>query len=164
MEAISLSELVCHIEDMTFIYFFLDVLHPEYIRTKVFFILYVLSRSRSLFSFLERSAVYDGLPDVSTWDFLGHFISPSCWDRNRSHRFMFTLWLLVPQLLWKILKEMEMPDHLTYFLRNLYAGQEATGRTGHGTTDWFQIGKGRSLGWKKYKLESRVPGEISIIS
>ena len=44
--------------------------------------------------------------------------------------------------LWKILKEMEMPDHLTYLLRNLYAGQEATVRTGHGTTDWFQIGKG----------------------
>ena len=44
--------------------------------------------------------------------------------------------------LWKILKEMGIPDHLTCFLRNLYEGQEATGRTGHGTTDWFQIGKG----------------------
>ena len=44
--------------------------------------------------------------------------------------------------LWKILKEMRMPDHLTCLLRNLYAGQEATVRTGHGTTDWFQIGKG----------------------
>ena len=44
--------------------------------------------------------------------------------------------------LWKILKEMGLPDHLTCFLRNLYACQEATGRTGHGTTDWFQIGKG----------------------
>ena len=43
--------------------------------------------------------------------------------------------------LWKILKEMEIPDHLTYLLRNLYTGQEATVRTGHGTTDWFQIGK-----------------------
>ena len=43
--------------------------------------------------------------------------------------------------LWKILKEMGIPDHLTYLLRNLYAGQEATVRTGHGTTDWFQIGK-----------------------
>ena len=42
---------------------------------------------------------------------------------------------------WKILKEMGIPDHLTCFLRNLYAGQEATVRTGHGTTDWFQIGK-----------------------
>src|SRR5574337_156000 len=44
--------------------------------------------------------------------------------------------------LWKILKEMAIPDHLTCLLRNLYAGQEATVRTGHGTTDWFQIGKG----------------------
>ena len=44
--------------------------------------------------------------------------------------------------LWKILKEMKIPDHLTCLLRNLYAGQEATVRTGHGTTDWFQIGKG----------------------
>ena len=44
--------------------------------------------------------------------------------------------------LWEILKEMGIPAHLTCLLRNLYAGQEATVRTGHGTTDWFQIGKG----------------------
>ena len=44
--------------------------------------------------------------------------------------------------LWKILKDMGIPDHLTCLLRNVYAGQEATVRTGHGTTDWFQIGKG----------------------
>ena len=44
--------------------------------------------------------------------------------------------------LWEILKEMGIPDHLTCLLRNLYAGQEATVRTGHGTADWFQIGKG----------------------
>ena len=44
--------------------------------------------------------------------------------------------------LWKILKDMGIPEHLTCLLRNLYAGQEATVRTGHGTTDWFQIGKG----------------------
>ena len=44
--------------------------------------------------------------------------------------------------LWKILKEMGIPDHLTCLLRNLYAGQEATVRTGHGTTEWFQIVKG----------------------
>ena len=43
--------------------------------------------------------------------------------------------------LWKILKEMGIPDHLICLLRNLYAGQEATVKTGHGTTDWFQIGK-----------------------
>ena len=86
--------------------------------------------------------------------------------------------------LWKILKEMEIPDHLTCLLRNLYTGQEATVRTGHGKTDWFQIGKGicqgyilssclfnlyaeyirETLGWKKHKLESRLPGEISITS
>ena len=84
--------------------------------------------------------------------------------------------------LWKIPKEMGIPDHLTCLVRNLYAGQEATVRTGHGTTDWFQIGKGvrqgciLSLclfnlyaeyimpGWMKHKLESRLPGEISIPS
>ena len=85
--------------------------------------------------------------------------------------------------LWKILQEMGIPDHLTYLLRNLYASQEATVRTGHGTTDWFQIGKGiqqgcilspyltymqstswEMLDWMKHKLESRLPGEISITS
>ena len=86
--------------------------------------------------------------------------------------------------LWKILKEMGIPDHLTCLLRNLYTGQEATVRTGHETTDWFQIGKEyvkaiychlayltsmqstsrEMLGWKKHKLESRLPGEISITS
>ena len=86
--------------------------------------------------------------------------------------------------LWKILKEMGIPDHLTYLLRNLCAGQEPTVRTGHGTTDWFQIKKGirqgcilspclfnlyaeyiiETLGWMKHKLESRLPGEITITS
>ena len=86
--------------------------------------------------------------------------------------------------LWKILKEMGIPDHLTCLFRNLCAGQEATVRTGHGTTDWFQIGKGvrqgyilspclfnlyaeyimRNMGWRKHKLESRLPREISITS
>ena len=47
---------------------------------------------------------------------------------------------------WKILKEMGIPDHLTCLLSNLHAGQEATVRTGHGTTDWFQIGKGVGQG------------------
>ena len=50
-----------------------------------------------------------------------------------------TVWITIN---WKILKEMGIPDHLTCLLRNLCAGQEATVRTGHGTTDWFQIGKG----------------------
>ena len=85
--------------------------------------------------------------------------------------------------LWKILKQMGIPDHLTCLLRNLYAGQEATVRTGHETTDWFQIGKGvhqgcilssclfnfyaeyimRNAGLEEHKLESRLPGEISIL-
>ena len=54
-----------------------------------------------------------------------------------------TVWITTN---WKILKEMGMPDHLTCLQRNLYAGQEATVRTGHGTTDWFQIGKGLCQG------------------
>ena len=86
--------------------------------------------------------------------------------------------------LWKILKEMGIPDHLTCLLRNLYAAQEATVRTGRGTTDWFQIGKGvhqgcilspclfnlyaecirRNAGLEEAQLESRMPGEISITS
>ena len=54
-----------------------------------------------------------------------------------------TVWITIN---WKFLREMGIPDHLTCFLRNLYAGQEATVRTGHGTTDWFQIGKGGHQG------------------
>ena len=54
-----------------------------------------------------------------------------------------TVWITTH---WKILKEIGIPDHLNCFLRNLYVGQEATVRTGHGTTDWFQIGKGMHLG------------------
>ena len=101
--------------------------------------------------------------------FIDHAKAFECVDHNK---------------LWKILKEMGIPDHLTCLLRNLYAGQEATVRTGHGTTDWFQIGKGvrqgcilspclfnlyaeyimRNAGWRKYKLETRLPGDISITS
>ena len=69
--------------------------------------------------------------------------------------------------LWKILKEIGTPDHLTCLLRNLYAGQEATVRTGHGTTDWCLFNfcaELETLAWKKHKLESRFPGEISITS
>ena len=51
----------------------------------------------------------------------------------------FAVWITIN---WKILKEMRIPNHLTCLLRNLYAGQEATVRMGHGTTDWFQIGNG----------------------
>ena len=90
-----------------------------------------------------------------------------------------TVWITINS---NILKEMGIPDHLTCLLRNLYAGQEATLRTEHGTTDWFQIGKWvcqgyilslclfnlyaeyimRNAGWMKSKLVSRLPGEISI--
>ena len=55
-----------------------------------------------------------------------------------------TVWITTN---WKILKEMGISDHLTCLLRNLYAGQEATVRTGHGMTDWFQIGKGVHQGY-----------------
>ena len=92
-----------------------------------------------------------------------------------------TVWITIN---WKILKEMGIPDHLTCLLRNLYVSQEATVRTGHGTTDWFQIGKGvqqgcvlspclfnfyseyimRNAGLMKHKLESRLLGDISITS
>ena len=82
--------------------------------------------------------------------------------------------------LWKTLQEMGIPDDLTCLLQNLYAGQEATVRTRHGTKDWFKIGKEfvkaiycqpaylismqstsyEKLGWMKYKLESRLQGDI----
>ena len=85
---------------------------------------------------------------------------------------------------WKILKEMGIPDHLTCLLRNLFAGQEATVRTGHGTTDWFQIGKGvrqgcilspclfnfyaeyimRNARLDEAQMELRLPGEIPVTS
>jgi len=98
--------------------------------------------------------------------------------------------LTIPKLLtvWittncgKFFKQMGVPDHLTCLLKNLYAGQEETVRTGHGTTDWFQTRKGlrqgcilspclfnlyaeyimRNVAWAKHKQESRFPGEISI--
>ena len=61
--------------------------------------------------------------------------------------------------LWKILREMGILDHLICLLRNLYAGQEATVKTGHGTTDWFQIGKGVLQGHFKYKQGRRRKGK-----
>ena len=86
--------------------------------------------------------------------------------------------------MWKILQEMGIPDHLTCLLRNLYTGQEATVRTGHGTTDWFQIGKGapqgcilslcifnsyaeyimQNAGLDEAQMESRLLREVSIAS
>ena len=103
--------------------------------------------------------------------FIGYAKAFDCVDHNQ---------------LWKILQEMGLPDHLTCLLRNLYAGQEATGRTGHGTTDWFQIGKGvrqgsillpglfnfyaeyimRNAGLEETQAGIKIagPGEISITS
>ena len=98
--------------------------------------------------------------------FIDYFKAFDCVDHNK---------------LWKILKEMGIPGHLTCLLRNLYVGQEATVRTGHGTTDWFQIGKGvyqgyilspwlfnlyaeyimRNAGLDETQLESRFLWEVS---
>ena len=86
--------------------------------------------------------------------------------------------------LWKILKEIGLPEHLTCLLRNLYASEEATVRPGHGTTDWFQIGKGvhqdcllspclfnfyaeyimRNLGLEEAQAGIKLQGELSITS
>ena len=101
--------------------------------------------------------------------FIGYDKAFDCVDHNK---------------LWKILKELGIPDHPTCLLRHLYVGQKATVRIGHGTTDWFQIGKGvrqgcilspclfnfyaeyimRNAGLGETQLESRLPGEISITS
>ena len=105
-------------------------------------------------------------------------IANICWIIEKARKFRKTsisasLTMLKPltlnhSKLWKILKEMGIPDHLTYLLRNLYAGQKATVRTWHRTMDWFQTGKGvpesascEMPGWMKLKLESR---EVSIAS
>ena len=69
---------------------------------------------------------------IFTSDFIDFAKAFDCVDHNK---------------LWKILREVGIPDHLTCLLRNLYAGQEATVRIGHGTTDWFQIGKGVCQGY-----------------
>ena len=83
-------------------------------------------------------------------------IANICWIIEKAREFQKNMYFCfidyakafdyVDHKLWKILKEMGIPDHLTCLLRNLYAGQEATVRTGHGTTDWFQIGKGLCQG------------------
>ena len=95
-----------------------------------------------------------------------------------------SLWLCGSHKLWKILNKKGIPDHLSCLLRHLYAGQEATVRTGRGTMNWFKIGKGvrqgcilspclfnlyestscKMPGWMKHNLQSRLPGEISTAS
>ena len=122
---------------------------------------------------------------------IGDEIADICWIIEKAREFQKNIYFCFIDYakafdcvdnhkLWKILKEMGIPDHLTCLLRHLCAGQEATVRTRHGTTDWFQIGKGvrqgcifspclqstscEMPGWMKHKLESRLPGELSITS
>ena len=86
-----------------------------------------------------------------------HQIANICWIIKKAREFQKNIYFCFIDYakvfacvdhnkLWKSLKEMGIPDHLTCLLRNLYAGQDATVRTGHGTTDWFQIGKGAHQG------------------
>ena len=123
-------------------------------------------------------------------------VSNICWIFKKAREFQKNIYFCLidytksfdcvnHKKLWKILKEMWIPYHLTCLLRNLYAGQEATVRNGHGTTDWFQIGKGvyqscilspclfnlygqstscEMPGWMKHKLKSRLLWEISTTS
>ena len=125
------------------------------------------------------------LPDVQAGFRKGrgtrHQIANICWIIKRAREFQKNIFCFIDDTkafdcvdhnkLWKIMKEMGIPDHLTCPLRNLYAGQEATVRTGHRTTDLFQIGKGvpnnpayltymqstswEMPGWMKHKLELR---------
>ena len=134
-----------------------------------------------LFMGFSRQEYWSGLPFPSPVD---HVLSTFRWIMEKAREFQKNIYFCFIDYvkafdcvdhnkLWKILKEMWIPDHLTCLLRNLYADQEATAITGHGTTDCFQIGKGvcqgcilspclfnfyaswETLGWKKHKLESR---------
>ena len=169
------------------LYFFSELL------VEVLVLRYILNLSQFillLFSYVNRE-----LPDVQAGFRKGRGtrdqIANICWIIKKAREFQKNIYLCFIDYakafdcvdhnkLWKILKEMGVPDHLICLLRNLYAGQEATVRTGHGTTDWFQIGRGcilspclfnlyaeyimETLGWMKHKLESKLPGEISITS
>ena len=111
------------------------------------------------------------------------------WKKQESSSFCFTDYVeafdcVDHNKLWKILQKIGIPDYLTCLLRNLYVGQEATVRTGHGTTDWSQIGKGvcqgyilspclfnlyaeyimRNAGLDEAQMKRRLPGEISVTS
>ena len=121
---------------------------------------------------------------------LNHRKSKRVQEKKKNKQPTFVL-LITPKSLtvritinWKILQRMGIPDHLTCLLKNLHEGQEATVRTGHGTIDWFKLGKEyvkavycypayltsvqstscEKLGWMKHKLESRLLKEISITS
>ena len=139
----------------------------------------------------ELSDVQDGLEKAEESEIKLPISAGSSKKQESSRKASTSALLIMPKPLtmktktnWKILKKMNIPDHLTCLLRNMYAGQEATVRTGHGTMDWFQIGKEyvkalyrhpayltymqstscEMLGWMKHKLESRLQEEISITS
>ena len=91
------------------------------------------------------------LPDVQAGFIKGREIANICWIIKKAREFQKNIYFcfidysfdcVYHNKLWKIFQEMGIPDHLTCLLRNLYAGQEATVRSGHGITDWFHIGKG----------------------
>ena len=144
-------------------------------------------------------AAYHELPDVQAGFRKGRGtrdqVANICWIMEKAREFLKNIYFCFidhakafdcvdHNKRWKILKEVGIPDYLTCFLRNLYAGQEATVRTGHGTTDWFQIGKGvcqvcilspclfnlyaeyimRNAGLEEAQAGSRLLGEISITS
>ena len=125
----------------------------------------------------------------------GDQIADICWTIKKAREFQKNIYFCFSDYakdfdcvdhikLWKIIKEMGIPDHLICPLRNLYVGQETTVRIGHGITHWFQTGKGtcqscilspclfnlyteyimRNAGLDEAKLESRLPAEISITS
>ena len=115
----------------------------------------ILHARKLMLKFLQvrlQQYVNHELPDVQA-EFRKDQIASFCWiiekakELQKNNYFFFTDYAKAFECmdhnkLWKILQEMGIPGHLTCFLRNLCAGQEATVRTGHGTTDWFQIGKG----------------------
>ena len=128
-------------------------------------------------------------PEIKLWTSTDLIWSQKKQGNSRKVSTSASLTMLKPWTVWittnvKILKEMEIPDHMICIMKNLYAGQEATVRIGHGIMDWFQIGKEytkavychpayltcmqstscKMLGWMKHKLELRLPGEILITS
>ena len=123
-------------------------------------------------------------PEIKLPTFVGSWRKQGSFIKTSISASLTVLKPLSVRITTKCGKQTGVPDHLTYLLRNLYAGQEATVRTRDGTVDWFQIGKGvhqgcilsphllnlyaeyimQKPGWMKHKLESRLMGEISITS
>ena len=103
------------------------------------------------------SLIFPSVVSISHWQFANarDQIANICWIIEKAKEFQKNIYFCFidyvkafvwSQQMWKILQEMGIPEHLTFPLRNLYASQEAIVRTGHGTTDWFQIGKGVGQG------------------